>query len=166
MTVSESTQRLSWSEQLKGCPTDFRFVPLNGNKTPIDPNTGRKFNCWNDPENHYTPPDLDRMNGVVKAVGLQLGEASGGILALDFDGHGAEGIFQHLTGHDVKDLPRTIVFDSGRPGRYQCLLRVPNEHWDRLTKNKLDVKNWPGKDNPVYHPEHHTWSSGGIATNP
>ena len=51
------------------------------------------------------------MNGVVKAVGLQLGEASGGILALDFDGHGA-GHFQHLTGHDVKDLPKTIAFDS------------------------------------------------------
>ena len=65
-----------------------------------------------------TPPDLDWMNGVVEAVGLQLGEASGGILALDSDGVWSEGIFQHLTGHHVKDLLKTIAFDSGRPGRY------------------------------------------------
>jgi len=144
----------SWSEQLKGCSPAFRFVPLNGDKIPIDPNTGRKFSDWNEPEHHYTPRDLDGMNGVVKAVGLQLGEASGGILALDFDGHGAEGIFQHLTGHDVKDLPKTIAFDSGRPGRYQCLFRVPQEHWHLFSKNLIVEKDWPGKDNPENHSGH------------
>lgn len=163
-TVTDQKKRreLSWSEQLKGCPDDFRFVPLNGKKQPVDPSTGRLFNDWNEPQHHFTPTDLDGMNGVVKAVGLQLGEPSGGIVALDFDGLGSEGIFKHLTGHVVEDLPTTIAFDSGRPGFYQCLFRVPQEHWDRFTKRKVDVKDWPGKDNPEYHPGHHLefrWNS-------
>ena len=75
MTPTAADQK-NWSELLDGLPDDLRYTPLNGNKCPIDPDTGYPRNKWE--TFHYLPSDLDQMNGVVKAVGLHLGHVNGG----------------------------------------------------------------------------------------
>ena len=49
---TSTCQAQRWSVQLKSCPEDFRFVPLDGENRPIDPNTGKLFKDWNEPEKH------------------------------------------------------------------------------------------------------------------
>ena len=91
MTPTAADQK-AWSELLDGLPDDLRYTPLNGDKCPIDPDTGFRRKKWE--TFHYLPSDLDQMNGVVKAVGLHLGPTSNGVLAVDFDGIGSEVIFR------------------------------------------------------------------------
>ena len=79
-----AADRKKWSELLDGLPDDLRYTPLNGEKCPIDPDTGYPRNKWE--TFHYIPSDLDQMNGVVKAIGLHLGPTSNGVMAVDFDG--------------------------------------------------------------------------------
>ena len=87
-----AADRKKWSELLDGLPDDLRYTPLNGEKCPIDPDTGLRRKHWQN--FHYLPSDLDQMNGVVKAVGLHLGPTSNGVMAVDFDGVGSEVVFQ------------------------------------------------------------------------
>ena len=101
-----AADRKAWSELLDGLPDDLRYTPLNGEKCPIDPDTGLRRKQWQN--FHYLPSDLDQMNGVVKAVGLHLGPTSNGLMAVDFDGIGSEVVFQNLTGHLITELPKTI----------------------------------------------------------
>ena len=109
-----AADRKAWSELLDGLPEDLRYTPLNGNKCPIDPDTGFRRKKWE--TFHYLPSDLDQMNGVVKAVGLHLGPTSNGVMAVDFDGIGSEVVFQNLTGHLITELPKTIRWSSGQQG--------------------------------------------------
>ena len=113
MTPTAADQK-AWSELLDGLPDDLRYTPLNGDKCPIDPDTGFRRKKWE--TFHYLPSGLDQMNGVVKAVGLHLGPTSNGVLAVDFDGIGSEVIFQNFTGHQITELPKTIRWSSGQMG--------------------------------------------------
>ena len=133
-----AADRKAWSELLDGLPDDLRYTPLNGKKCPIDPDTGYPRNKWE--TFHYIPFDLDQMNGVVKAIGLHMGPTSNGVMAVDFDGVGSENVFQNLTGHLVTELPKTVRWSSGQMGHYQCLYRVPKEHWEGLRTKKLKDK--------------------------
>ena len=147
MTLTAADQK-TWSELLDGLPADLRYTPLNGEKCPINPDTGFKRKEW---QNFlYLPSDLDQMNGVVKAIGLHLGPTSNGVMAVDFDGIGSEIIFQNLTGHRTTELPQTIRWSSGRDGHYQCLYRVPEECWSGLSNKDFPAKH--GKDDPRLRP--------------
>lgn len=145
MTSTAANQK-AWSELLDGLPDDLRYTPLNGDKCPIDPDTGFRRKEWQN--YHYLPSDLDQMNGVVKAVGLHLGPTSNGVMAVDFDGIGSEVIFQNLTSHRITELPKTIRWSSGRDGHYQCLYRVPREGWSDLSTK--DIPPDHGKDDPHF----------------
>ena len=56
-------------------------------------------------------------------------------LAVDADGEAAHKLLKKLGG-----LPETVAFTSGKQGRCQYLLRVPNEYWSVFKTIKLDTK--------------------------
>ena len=135
MTPTAADQK-NWSELLDGLPHDLRYTPLNGDKCPIDPDTGFRRKEW---QNFlYLPSDLDQMNGVVKAVGLHLGPTSNGVMAVDFDGIGSEVVFQNLTGHLITELPKTIRWSSGQQGV------VDREHRDQLNAIRATLEQIEG----------------------
>ncbi len=68
--------------------------------------------------------------------GIRTGEASGGIIAADADGHAAEALLQKLSNGD---LPDTVIFTSGKDGRRQLLYRVPEQYWSVFKTIKLDT---------------------------
>ena len=139
-----AADRKAWSELLDGLPDDLRYTPLDGNKCPIDPDTGYPRNKWE--TFHYLPSDLDQMNGVVKAVGLHLGPTSNGVMAVDFDGRFGLELFEKLVGRSPMELPATVRWTSGLAGHYQCLYRVPKEHWEGLQTKKLKWKDHPKRE--------------------
>lgn len=65
-------------------------------------------------------------------VGVVLGEASQGLMAIDHDGHGAAQVVREVLGLDK--LPETATITSRKPGRFCCFYRVPAEQWEGLRK--------------------------------
>jgi hypothetical protein len=148
-------------ESLKSLPATAKFVLCNGAKEPIK--TG-----W-----------LQQRLGVDAAIqafgthlwgnqvcslGILLGEASGGILGVDIDGHSAVIMAEQLSSMCLEDaLPPTVAATSGKPGRSLHLYRAPVEYWTYCeTKNlptgvpgeQLELR-WAGSQSIIYgaHPE-------------
>ena len=69
--------------------------------------------------------------GKAVGIGLRLGEPSGYVVAIDFDGQSAIDLGQELFG----EISKTVTWTSGRSGRYQALFVVPEQYRDRV-KNK------------------------------
>jgi hypothetical protein len=69
-------------------------------------------------------------------IGLLLGPASGGICAIDFDGPSAFA-WAEAQGINLKELPLTPTWTSGKPGRCQMAFRVPQEAWDMISTKKI-----------------------------
>ena len=131
-------QQRTWSGKLKGMPTTCRFTPLDDRKKPVDPRTGRGSYDWQ--LHGYAVEELDGFDPTkVKAIGLMVGEISGGIAALDFDGPGSHETFRHHFGHGVDELPTTVTWTSGVPDRYQAAFLVPKEWWSRLGQKMLKL---------------------------
>jgi hypothetical protein len=110
---------------------------------------------------------------IIQAVGVALGPVSGGLLAVDFDAEGYEEQFRLAFGRPLKDLPRTVSWTSGKPGRRQLAYSVDSKYWDKLRGKKVwknqDNKTclelrWAGQQSVVLgaHPETngYTWCSG------
>lgn len=119
--------------QLQHLDSDWELIPVNDCKTPIDPDTGHPKSKW--PEHTY---DLEAITSLaassphVKAIGVVLGPASGGLLAVDFDGPGAISTFSSVYNRPPSDLPLTVGWSSGLPQRGQLAFRVPREFWPLL----------------------------------
>lgn len=62
--------------------------------------------------------------GYASGYGLRLGEASGGLVAIDVDGTSAEALLAAIS---AGVLPATVAWTSGKPGRRQLLYQVPAE---------------------------------------
>ena len=72
--------------------------------------------------------------------GIRTGTVSGGILAIDVDGHQAHELLQLISGGL---LPKTVSFCSGKPGRYQLLYQIPAHRQPTLVKfNRKPIKQW------------------------
>jgi len=97
--------------------TDWRFVPIDyGSKAP-------KVKDWQ--KKHYTLDQIPQN----KNLGVILGEASNGLLAIDFDGpwtwdYWAENIKIPFDNID------TVTWTSNKPGRCQMAFTVPKEFWE------------------------------------
>ncbi len=143
MTLT-AADRKTWRELLDSPPDDLRYTPLDGNKSPFDPDTGYPRNKWE--SFHFLPSDLDQMNGVVKTIGLHLGPTSNGVMAVDFDGRFALHLFEELVGRSPMELPATVKLTSGLMGHYQCLYRVPKEHWEELQTKQFKWKDHPKRE--------------------
>jgi hypothetical protein len=127
--------RLAWIDQIAYLPNDWALCAVNGQKKPFNPNHP-KGQGWQ-------KAGLDRgqfanLNGKLRAVGLLLGPLSGGIVAIDHDGHSADSKITEISGIAVdRAMPQTVSFTSQREGRYQALYRVPQELWDTIKTRKF-----------------------------
>ncbi|WP_216913891.1 MULTISPECIES: PriCT-2 domain-containing protein [unclassified Synechococcus] len=96
---------------------------------------------WFDREN-FTPDEAAALNGdAPPAWGVKSGPVSGQ-LVLDLDSDGWRDSFQEVTGHPITDLPRTIAWTSGKPGRSGHLFTVPNEWWPALRNRRTFTRPW------------------------
>ena len=131
----EQQEPTTWSKKLEGMPVECRFTPLDDRKRPVDPATGHLRKEWQ--QIGYEAHELDAFNGHVKGVGLMVGEMSDGIAALDFDGPGSEQTFEKHIGRSASELPDTVAWTSGIPGRYQAAYRIPKKWWGRISAKML-----------------------------
>jgi hypothetical protein len=135
---------------LKLIPADWALTPVLGNKNPYRTDWHKE-----------TPISRQQLAGLIQGgdtviskdgkqrkcypqgYGLRTGKWSGGILAIDADGNAAHTLLNQLGG-----LPKTISFTSGKPGRCQYLVGVPEEYWSVIETRKINtnVKGDDGKD--------------------
>jgi hypothetical protein len=137
-------------------PNNWALTPVDGNKrpyregwqqeaplSPVAITEKLQFGEWV----NYKDKDGNLKKRFVKPLGygIRTGEVSGGILALDVDGHAAEALLQKLSGGD---LPDTVIFTSGKPGRRQILYFITEEYWQvvKTIKQKTGVKDSDGKE--------------------
>lgn len=107
-------------EQISKLPKDWRFTPVNGNKVPYLKGWQRK------PLTKQHIEIIAQRNRKCCAIGLLLGELSGGLIAIDHDGVSCNPLIQKLAGVPVLEaLPKTVGFTSGKVGRYQLVYKVP-----------------------------------------
>lgn len=114
--------------------TDWRYCNVTpGDKKPYPAN-------WQN-----TPLTLSQVTS--SNIGLQLGEHSNGVCAIDFDGEEAIDHWNNLFPDYEIDKLRTIMWSSGKPYRLQVAYTVPREYWDVLKRkvvNKLEFR-WGGQ---------------------
>ena len=124
---------MTWSARIPEAPSDWVFIPLDGQKRPIDPHTGNLKRNWQSQQG-YTIEEMEGLSRV-KAVGLILGSRTG-TLAVDFDGPDATSTFKEIFGRSDQELPPTIAMTSGKKHRCQRLFAVHQEFWPRLKGRK------------------------------
>jgi hypothetical protein len=122
--------------ELQQVDSDWRLIPCDGLKRPVNPDDGEVQTDWS-----HTTYDADGIaeladSSFVKAVGLVLGEASG-VIAVDFDGTGAVAMFKQVYGRIWSDLPPTVAWSSGVINRRQLAFRVPAEMWPHLRGRRV-----------------------------
>ncbi|WP_414528455.1 DUF3987 domain-containing protein [Nodularia chucula] len=124
---------------LQQIPLHWALTPVTDNKRPYRENWQR--------ETALTQQALiqELQSGKAFGYGIRTGEVSGGILAIDADGHAAEALLQKLSDGD---LPDTVIFSSGKAGRRQLLYFVTEEYWQliKTVKLKTGVKDDDGKE--------------------
>ncbi len=121
-------------------PVNWVLTPVYGDKRPYRKN-------WQT-ETPITKDLIKRdiRNGKAKGYGLRTGTVSGGIVAVDADGHAAHDKINELSGG--VPLPETVAFTSNKPGRCQYLFYVPQEYWGAIATKKIStgVKGDDGKE--------------------
>lgn len=121
-------------------------IPGNWVLTPVTDNKRPYRQDWQQ-ETALSRQALIRelQSGKAFGYGIRTGEVSGGILAIDADGHAAEALLQKLADGD---LPDTVIFSSGKAGRRQLLYVVTEEYWQlvKTVKLKTGVKGDDGKE--------------------
>ncbi|MFO7032489.1 hypothetical protein B9T07_22845 [Limnospira fusiformis CCALA 023] len=122
---------------ISSIPSDWVLTPVNGEKAPY--RTG-----WQKESAISRDVLVDEISkGRAKGYGLRTGKVSGGIVAIDADGHKAHELAESLGG-----LPPTVSFTSGKEGRAQYLYLIPDTYWDKITTKKLPTghKSSDGKE--------------------
>jgi Bifunctional DNA primase/polymerase, N-terminal/AAA domain/Primase C terminal 1 (PriCT-1) len=121
---------------LSSLPPQWQLTPVGSNKAPY-----RK--AWQSETLERSAIATEIKSDRAKGYGLLTGTKCGGILAIDADGEAAHEL---LARHG--ELPPTVAFTSGKPGRCQYLFRVEQEYWDIIKTTKLNtgVKGDDGKD--------------------
>ncbi len=119
--------------ELHNLPQTWNLTPL-GKKDPsgkVDPKAPYIADWANtDVDRVFINAEIEEA-GKATGYGLRLGQSSGYVVAIDFDGQSAIEMGLEKFG----ELPNTVTWTSGRPGRHQGLFSVPEQYRDRL-KNK------------------------------
>jgi len=116
-------------EQLAELPDSWGFVAVNGNKEAYQRGWQRH------PLTKEAVAEEIRL-GRARAVGVLAGPPSGGLLFLDHDGLSATTQLEQL-GVPPRDIPRSITVTSGRSGRFQVLLSIPERFWPDLANRRV-----------------------------
>ena len=130
------TMTVPFIHSLSALPESFRFTPVDGFKRPIH---GLAWEA-----NPYTLEKLTDNWHRFEGIGLMTGPISGA-MSLDMDGIGSDLSFEAITGHPVSDLPPTVGWSSGRPGRLGRVFTVPSHWWERITGGKSRSIDGAGK---------------------
>jgi Bifunctional DNA primase/polymerase, N-terminal len=112
---------------LQTIPADWKLTPVTGNKIPYT--TG-----WHKDPVSRDSIAIDINSGKAQGFGILTGKLSGGIMAIDCDGHVPH---QRLKDILESDIPHTVAFTSRKDGRAQYLFTIPKEHWDGIKTKKL-----------------------------
>jgi len=135
----QTPARMNHGEQLSTLPSDWRLVRVGSSKAPI------AGEGWFDADD-YSPDDAAALNGSAPpAWGLKSGPASG-VVVLDLDADGWDASFQQVTGHPHIDLPPTIAWTSGKPGRSGRAFQVDPEWWPHLANRRAFTRPWRNGD--------------------
>lgn len=139
MVASRSTGS-TFTADLHSLPSDWRLVRVGSDKAPI---AGKG---WFDADD-FSPDDAAELNGSAPpAWGLKCGPASGGVLVLDLDGEDWRESFHVETGHPITDLPATISWTSGKPGRSGHAFTVDSDWWPHLANVRAITRQWKEGD--------------------
>ena len=120
---------------LASLPQEWVLTPVKENKRPYQ-------DGWQNKKLDRKRIESELKSGKAKGYGLLTGLPSGGILAIDADGPAAHELLA-----SYGELPPTVAFTSGRPGRCQYLFQVEEKFWDvvKTIKLKTGVKGEDGK---------------------
>ena len=124
------------SESLDNLPSHWSLTPLR-EKRPYRPNwqTETKLerqlirSLVKDGEQAVSKKTGKPYTAYISGVGLLTGEHSDGLVALDLDGASAEPLLQAIS---KGELPQTVSWTSGKPGRKQLLFQVPDSYREPL----------------------------------
>lgn len=132
-------------DQLQELPDSWGLVAVGGNKRPYLPK-------WQ--ENPLTKKqaakEITEGSGIevtvngrtekrivkAKAIGVLGGPTSGGLLFVDHDGISATAELERL-GIPPSSIPKTVTCTSGRDGRFQLLLTIPEQYWPQLKNRRV-----------------------------
>jgi hypothetical protein len=121
MTAS-TTELLS---ALKALPQSWAITPVNQKKAYI--------NGWQQTGLPRELIEREITNGKTDGFGILTGRLSGGLIAIDCDGHQPHARLREILGGE---MPQTVSFASGRDGRAQYLFSLPQDHWANITTKK------------------------------
>ena len=113
---------------MNGLPDHWALTPCLFTKSPYR-------NAWNT-ECPLYQGDVFRWyeEGRAACIGVRLGEISGGLLAVDFDGVTAFEKYKELSGGEPP-VP-TVTITSGLYAHCQMFYKVPSEFWSVMTKGR------------------------------
>lgn len=100
--------RVKWQGE-EPVSRDFIRAEILKGESKLSKKTGRPFKLYS------------------SGYGLRTGEISEGILAIDIDGSSVKPLLESMSNGD---LPSTISYKSGKPGRFQILYQIPDSHRD------------------------------------
>lgn len=130
---------------IESLPNDWKLLPANGNKQPVDPKTGKLLQNW--PNARFDQKDLLEMPPQhVMAVAVLTGTMSN-LLVIDVDALEGEHSFLNRFNRPVSDLPASIMNTSGKAASCKYYFSVPKEYHDKIRSTnmtKLDIL-WNGK---------------------
>ena len=123
-------------------PADWALTPVLEDKRPYRTNWQKETALTRENliATIHDGDSITRKNGSISKIypqgyGLRTGKVSGGILSIDVDGPAAQ---DKLT--ELGELPKTISFTSGKTGRCQYLLRLPEQYWEVFKTFKINTK--------------------------
>jgi hypothetical protein len=134
--------------------TGLKDIPAHLSLTPLQDKAPKRDDWQNDdfiPHAHIADlilngeEKISKKNGkpyraYYSGYGLRTGDYSNGLLAIDIDGTQAEELLQLVSGGD---LPLTVSWTSGKPGRRQLLYQIPEQYREQL-KNfiRKAIREW------------------------
>lgn len=116
-------------DQLQELPDSWGLVVCDDNKRPYQAN-------WQNNPLSKSQAAAEITAGRAKAIGVIAGPASGGLLFVDHDGISATAELERL-GIPPRSIPRTVCVTSGRDGRLQVLLTIPEHYWPHLRNRRV-----------------------------
>jgi hypothetical protein len=136
---------------LHALPQQWALTPVNQKKA--------YFAGWQQTGLSRELIEQEITSGKADGFGILTGELSGGLIAIDCDGHEPHARFREILGGEIL---ATVSFASGRDGRAQYLYSVPQKHWasiqskvENTSDGQLDFR-WNGRYSvlpPSAHPE-------------